>query len=823
MGNKQFTLTPRELYILKKRVVLMEKEIRLKIAGMTCSMCAKSIESALRELEGVLNARVNLANEVASVRYDADKLTADEIAEAVEKVGYKVVREKEVNVRIGGMTCAMCTKAIETAVGELEGVKEVNANLATDSARIVFNPEHVTIEDIKKTIEDVGYRFEGILEELEEKEESEHIRQLKKRFIVAAIAGSILLVFMYGKYINLPVDRIPNMPLLQFLISTPVIYYSGRGIFAAAVKSLKRKTLNMDVMYSMGVGSAYLASVASTAQLLPANYLFYETSVLLLAFLLIGRTLEVIARGRTSEAIKKLLSLQAKNAVVIRDGEEVKVPVDEVKVGDVVVVRPGEKIPVDGVVIEGESYVDESMITGESIPSLKKTGSEVFGATINNNGVIKVEARKVGKETLLSQIIKLVEEAQSTKPPIQRIADKIVSYFIPAVLTIAILSFIYWHFVAGKPVVFAFTTLIAVIVIACPCAFGLATPTALTVGMGKGAEYGILIRHSEALEYARRITTVVFDKTGTLTKGEAEVTDIISFDEVDILEYAASAEMRSEHPIAEAILRKAREDGREVREPEKFEVKAGKGVIATVNGKEVLSGNRILFREYDLPFGEEVEKTLNQLEDNGRTAIIVAVDNKVVGVIGVADTIKENSKKAVEELKKMGKKVVMITGDNERTANAIARELGIDNLKAEVLPQDKAMEVKKMQEKGEVVAFVGDGINDAPALAQADIGIAIGSGTDIAIESGEIVLVRDDPMDVVTAIQLSEKTLNKIKQNIFWALFYNSILIPAAAGVFYPFTGILFRPEWAGAAMAMSSVSVVTNSLLMKRYRPSVR
>jgi len=603
-----------------------------------------------------------------------------------------------------------------------------------------------------------------------------------------------------------------------------VMYYSGKDMFSAAFRALRHKTLNMDVMYSMGVGSAYLASIASTLGLLPSDYLFYETAVLLLAFLLLGRTLEAIAKVKTSEAIKKLIGLQAKTAVVVRNGKEVEVPVEEVKVGDIVIVKPGEKIPVDGFVVEGESYVDESMVTGEPIPRLKKRGDTVVGATINKNGVLKIEAKKVGEDTLLSQIIKLVEQAQSTKPPIQRIADKIVAYFIPVVLAIAISSFVYWHFIAAMPAVFAFTTLISVLVVACPCAFGLATPTALTVGMGKGAELGILIKNSEALEVARKITTVVFDKTGTLTKGKPEVTNIVALngtDESEVLRLAASAEMRSEHPIAEAIVRKAESKSIEIIEPERFEVLAGKGVIATINGMKVLVGNKMLMAEYTNT--REVERVVEKLESEAKTAVLVALDGKIVGVIGVADTVKESAKDAIEWLHRMGKKVVMITGDNRRTAEAIARELGIDEVLAEVLPHDKAEEVKGLQEKGEVVAFVGDGINDAPALAQADVGIAIGSGTDIAIESGEIVLIRDDLRDVVAAIQLSEKTLSKIKQNLFWAMVYNAALIPAAAGLFYPLAGIIFRPEWAGAAMALSSVSVVTNSLLMKNYIPPIR
>ncbi|MFW6127927.1 MAG: heavy metal translocating P-type ATPase [Halobacteriota archaeon] len=721
--------------------------------------------------------------------------------------------EKEVTLRISGMTCAMCVKAIETAVGELEGVAQVNVNLSTGNARIVFDPQKISIDDIREVIEGLGYTYEGDAGESRERDEA--LTQLKKRFAVAAVVGSFLLVVGYGNQLG-PVS-IPYLEWIQFFISIPAVYYSGRGIFSTAFNSLRRKILNMEVMYSIGVGSAYVASIAATVNILPRDYLFYETAVLLLAFLLLGRTLEATARGRTSEAIKKLMGMQAKSAVVIRDEEKVEIPIENVQIGDVILVRPGEKIPVDGKVVKGESHVDESMVTGEPIPNLKTINSEVFGGTVNQNGVLRIRAHKVGKDTLISQIIKLVEEAQSTRPPIQRIADTIVSYFIPVVLIVAIVSSLSWY-LAGMAALFAFTVLISVVVIACPCAFGLATPTALTVGMGKGAEYGILIKNSEALERARDITTVVFDKTGTLTRGKPEVTDIISFNQENVLQLASSAEIGSEHPIAHAIMEKARKENLIFSEPQRFESQAGLGVVASLNGQRVLVGNKNLLTRNEV-VTEEADRSVEALEGEGKTAVMVALNDRVVGAIGIADALKETTPEALQQLRKMGKKLVMITGDNRKTAEAIGRELGMDEVMAEVLPHQKGEEVKELQDRGEVVAFVGDGINDAPALAQADIGIAIGSGTDIAMESGEIVLVRDDLLDVVAAIKLSEKTLGKIKQNLFWALIYNSVLIPVAAGALYPFTGILFRPEWAGAAMAASSVSVVTNSLLMKGYR----
>jgi len=732
-------------------------------------------------------------------------------------------RKVEKNLKITRMSCAMCVKSIETAVSKLPGIKRVNVNLATESATIVFDPTITSLEDIKQAIESIGY-FMGV-ESGRKKENRKmvngHIAEMKRKFLFAVV-GAVLTVLTYGRFIGLP--DIPHNSWIQLLLATPVMFYSGRGMFSAA-RALRLKMLNMDVMYSMSVGSAYIASVLSTFNFLPEDYLFFETSVLLLAFLLLGRTLEAMAKGRTSEAIKKLIGLQAKTAVIVRNGREIKVPIEEVKVGDIVIVKPGEKIPVDGVVIEGESYVDESMITGEPIPNLKKTGDEVIAATINKNSVLKIKATKVGKDTLLAQIIKLVEEAMGSKPPIQRLADKIVTYFIPTVLTIAVTSFIYWYFIADAPAIFAFTTLVAVLVIACPCAFGLATPTALTVGMGKGTELGILIKHGEALEVARKVDIVIFDKTGTLTKGKPEVTDVIAFDgsKTEVLKIAAIAEKRSEHPLAEAIVRKAETEKIRVKEPEKFDIIAGKGVVASFNGNRILVGSRKLMVENGITVDEGVENTLQELEMEAKTAILVASNGRIVGIIGIADILKESALEAITALHKMRKRVAMITGDNKRTAMTIAKKLGIDVVLAEVLPHQKAEEVKRLQKNGKIVAFVGDGINDAPALAQADLGIAIGSGTDIAIESGEVVLMRDDLKDVVAAIQLSGKTLNKIKQNLFWAIIYNTTLIPAAAGLLYPLFGIVFRPEWAGMAMAMSSVSVVTNSLLMKNYVPPIK
>ncbi|AEC52490.1 heavy-metal transporting P-type ATPase [Pyrococcus sp. NA2] len=798
-------------------------EVNIKITGMTCASCAKAIERTVKELRGVKDVRVNLATESAYIIFDESKVSIADIIRAIESIGYSVVRErKDGTIRIGGMTCVSCARTIETALKELPGVLDVKVNFATEKASISYNPTLVDINDIKKTIEEFGYKFLGIEDEksidIEKEVREKLLNDMKRKLIVAWVFGGIITLLTYKWLFGLDFE-IPHLLWVEFILATPVIMYSGKEIFLKAATSLRHKVLNMDVMYSIGVGSAYIASVLATVGILPKEYNFYEASVLLLAFLLLGRYLEYVAKGRTSEAIKKLMALQAKKATVIRAGREVQIPITKVRVGDIVIVKPGERIPVDGIVIEGESYVDESMITGESIPKLKKKGDEVIGGTINKNSVLKIEAKRVGRDTILAQIIKLVEEAQNAKPPIQRIADKIVTYFIPAVLVIGLLSFIYWYFIAKEPFLFAFTTLITVLVVACPCAFGLATPTALTVGIGKGAEIGILIKNGEVLEIARKATTVLFDKTGTLTKGKPEVTDILAFgiNEKDLLKLVASAEKRSEHPLGEAIVRKARELGLKLEEPEQFEVITGKGIRAKVQGKEVLAGNRRLFEENGYVTNNNIEETLHKLEDEAKTAIIVGINGKIVGVIGIADTIKEHAKEVIRELQRMGKKVGIITGDNKRTANAIARQLNVDYVLAEVLPQDKANEVKKLQERGEVVIFVGDGINDAPALAQADVGIVVSSGTDIAMESGDIVLMRNDIRDVIKAIKLSQKTLSKIRQNFFWAMIYNTLLIPVAAGALYPKLGITFKPEWAAAAMALSSISVVMNSLMLRK------
>jgi Cu+-exporting ATPase len=800
------------------------KKVELKISGMTCATCAQTIEKSLRGLDGVGAAEVNLGNEIATVEYDSARLKAADLEKAVADAGYGVVREKVI-VKVGGMTCATCVQTIGNALRSLDGVASAEVNLGAEKAYITYNPKLVNIADIKRAIEDAGYQYLGVEgEETEELERAAHERDLRakrNRIIVGFAVGIPLMILSY-----VPVALPFPMAYLMLVVSTPAFIYLSHPIFRAAYRALKNRMLNMDVMYGMGIGVAFASSILGTFEIvLTRDFLFYDTAVLLAAFLTMGRYLEARAKGKTSEAIKRLMGLQPKTATVVRDGVESQIPIEEVEIGDVIIVKPGEKIPVDGEVVEGESYVDESMITGEPIPPLRKKGDAVVGGTLNKNSVLRFRAAKIGKDTVLAQIIRLVEEAQGSRPPIQRIADRAVTYFIPAVLAIAVLAFVIWYVIVGNTLLFALTTVIAVLVIACPCALGLATPTAVTVGIGRGAELGVLIKNGEALEISEKLTTIIFDKTGTLTKGKPEVTDVIGIgvDNMTLLTAAASVEKNSQHPLAEAIVEKAAEKGIALSESTGFDTFGGKGVVAQVAGKEVLIGNRTLFAERNVALPKDVEEAMARLEREGKTAILVAVENVIGGVIAIADTLKESSRAAIEALKRMHFKVVMITGDNTRTAHAIARQIGIEDVLAQVLPQDKANEVKTLQGKGEVVAFVGDGINDAPALAQADVGIAIGSGTDVALESGDVVLVRDDLLDAVAAVQLSRKVVSRIKQNLFWAFAYNTALIPVAAGILYPFFKITFPPELAGLAMALSSVTVVSLSLMLKGYVPPVK
>ncbi len=801
-----------------------KKKAELKITGMTCATCVRTIEKSVSNLDGIIDVKLNLGNETGTVEYDSKKLNLVDIEKAIKDAGYGVINEK-VTVKIGGMTCATCVKTVENSLKGLDGIVTVNVNLGAEKAFITYNPKVITISDMKEAIEDAGYQYLGLegvdVEDLEKKAREKDLKEKQNRFTIGFAVGIPLMILMY-----LPIKLPSFMPYLMAIFTTPIFIYVSYPIFKAAYRSLKNRNLNMDVMYSMGISVAFISSVLGTFEImLSKEYLFYEEAVLLASFLTFGRYLEAKAKGKTSEAIKKLIGLQPKTATVIFNNEEKEVAIEDVQINDIVISKPGEKIAVDGEVIEGSSYVDESMISGEPIPVLKTKGDTVVGGTINKNSVIKFKAKKIGKDTFLSQIISLVEEAQGSKPPVQRIADKVVSYFIPIVLSIAIISFIVWYFVLNSSLEFALTRFISILVIACPCALGLAIPTAITVGVGRGAELGILIKNSEVLETSKNLKTILFDKTGTLTKGKPEVTDIIGIgiDEKELLKLTASVEKNSQHPLAEAIVRKAKEKGIELVKTEKFNTFEGKGVIAKVQRKEVIIGNRALSKKKNIPFSKEIDEKISQLEYDGKTVIFIALSKKILGVIAIADTLKETTKDAIKEFEKMNFNVAMITGDNAKTAKAIANHIGIKRVLAEILPQDKANEVKKLQDNGETVAFVGDGINDAIALTQADVGIAIGSGTDVAIESGEIVLIKDDLMDAVAAVQLSNKVMSRIKWNLFWAFAYNTLLIPVAAGLLYPFIGITFRPEFAGLAMAMSDVTVITLSLMLKRYLPPAK
>ncbi len=729
---------------------------------------------------------------------------------------------KKSELKIAGMHCASCAANIEKNLGKLKGIKSASVNFATESVQIEHE-HNLPEEKIRETIHNLGYKtYSPASEPQMEHEHHEEQKILKGRFKWALTLSTPLLYTMLASFFGLPMffeDKI--ITVIQFILATGVVI-AGSNFYYNGIRTLiKAKSANMDTLVALGTGIAYLYSVVIGIMVFlgraTAGDLYFEVSALLITFILLGDYLEELTKGKTGEAIKKLLGLQAKTATVIRNNKTIKIPIEEVKLGDVLLVKPGEKIPVDGVVISGYSSIDESMVTGESIPVEKKEGDIVIGATINKTGSFKFKATKVGSETMLNQIIKLVREAQTSKAPIQKLADKISAIFVPAVVILAAIAMITWLSL-GYPFAFAMKIAIAVIVIACPCALGLATPTAVMMGTGLAAKHGIIIKNAETLQKAKSIQVVVFDKTGTLTKGKPEVTSVVPLNrsqEKEVLLYAAIAEKNSEHPLAEAIMNKTAELKVKVPDASSFRAVPGKGIIAHYKGKKILLGNRKLIKT------AKFEKTIQELEDKGNTVMALSINNKITGLIAVADQLKENSKEAISELKKMGKKIAIITGDNKRTADAIAKELGIDYVLAEVLPEDKEKEIKKLQRNKTIVAMVGDGINDAPALAQADVGIAIGAGTDVAIETGGIILVKNDLRDVVNSIDISSYTLKKIKQNLFWAFFYNTAGIPIAGGVLYPL-GFLLNPIIAGIAMAFSSVSVVSNALLMRNYKPKL-
>jgi len=807
------------------------------ITGMHCSSCVVTIENSLKKVEGVVDAKVNFASEKAHIEYDPTRVTREKLEEAILRTGYKPIKKEGIistlNLKVIGMDNPHCLTIVEGALNSLKGITEKKLYV-NERAKIEFDTSLLTKDKIRETIKAAGYtpiEEEEITADIEKQARDKEIKSLKVRFSISLILSIPLLYLAMGPHLGLglPDSIMGNMVLIQFLLTTPIIIVGYQFYTKGFGSVIKTRAANMDTLVALGTGAAYVYSLFVSIAIWTGSpkygmeNLYYEVAGILIAFILLGKWLEAIAKGRTSEAIKKLLGLQPNTAIVIRNGREEEIPIEEVIVGDVVLVKPGQKIPVDGKVISGHSSVDESMITGESIPVEKMPGDEVIGATINKTGSFKFAATKVGKDTALAQIIRLVEEAQGSKAPIEELADRISASFVPAVVLIGMIAFTVWLLV-GQGFIFALTVAIAVLIIACPCALGLATPTAVMVGTGIGAQNGVLIKSAQSLQLAGKIDTIVFDKTGTLTRGEPELTDVVKLDAIsenEILRFAAIAERNSEHPLGEAIIEGAKAKGIDIPEPEVFESITGRGVSARYQNRMILLGNRKLMEERNIDLSKG-DKILKDLEAQGKTAMVVASGNSVVGIVAVADTLKEYAKEAVKTLRRLGKEVIMITGDNRRTGEAIARQLGIEKVLAEVLPEDKANEIKKLQEQGLTVAMVGDGINDAPALTQADIGIAIGTGTDVAIESGDIVLIKDDLRDVVMAIDLSRYTMKKIKQNLFWAFFYNSVGIPVAAGALYPFTGFLLNPIFAGAAMSFSSVSVVSNSLLMKRYKRNI-
>lgn len=813
----------------------------LNVRGMTCAACAGRIEKTVRKLAGIEEASVNLASEKLFVTYNERNLSLSTIREAVEKIGYQVEEKKQhthITIPIGGMTCAACVQRVEKAIRKLEGIESVSVNIATEKATVSYDPQQVRMSVIKQAIEKAGYTVLDIskadaADEDRERKQKE-IRTLWTKFIIAAALGLPLLYIAMAPmitWVKLPFPsalmpmQFPLLYALVELILVVPIMVVGYRFYVVGFKALWQRSPNMDSLIAIGTTAAFLYSLYNTYQITQGHFmavdaLYYESAGVIIALILLGKSLEAVSKGRTSEAIKKLMGLAPKTAIMLQDGVEKEIPIDEVEIGDVIVVKPGGKIPVDGIVLEGHTAIDESMLTGESLPVDKKAGDPVYAASLNTNGNIQFKVTKVGSDTALAQIIRLVEDAQGSKAPIAQMADIVSGYFVPVVCIIALLAGIAWY-IGTHDLSFSLTIFISVLVIACPCALGLATPTAIMVGTGKGAEHGILIKGGAALETAHTINTIVFDKTGTITEGKPTVTDVLTVQGMaqdELLKIAASAETKSEHPLAQAIVRGAEEKGMQLLAVSDFESLTGRGIQAMINGVTVLAGNRKLMEERTIAL-VALESASDRLAEEGKTPMYIALDGALAGIIAVADVVKQSSKAAMASLHTMGIEVAMITGDNAKTAAAIAKQVGIDRVLAEVLPQDKSNEVKKLQNEGKKVAMVGDGINDAPALVQADIGIAIGSGTDVAMESADIVLMRSDLMDVPTALHLSKRTIRNIKQNLFWAFGYNVIGIPIAGGLLYLFGGPLLNPIFAAAAMSLSSVSVLTNALRLKRFK----
>ena len=808
------------------------KSSSFKIEGMSCSACANRVERVVKKMNGVEEASVNFATETLLVKFDDAKIDAPKIEEAIVKAGYSVRKDmRDYTFKVEGMSCSACANRVERITKKIDGVESANVNFATEKLTVRVDAEKVRYSDIKLAVDKAGFKLikeEDQIKEVSKKKDESKI--LLNRFIFSLIFTVPLLIISMGHMVGMPLPSIIdpmknplNFALVQLVLTIPVMV-AGYKFYKIGYKNLFKLSPNMDSLIAIGTSAAVAYGLFAIYKILNgethyAMHLYFESAVVILTLITLGKYLEAVSKGKTSEAIKKLMGLAPKTATIIKNGKEVSIPIEEVIVGDIILVKPGEKLPVDGEIIEGSTSIDESMLTGESIPVEKNIGSTVIGASINKSGFIKYKATKVGKDTALAQIVKLVEEAQGTKAPIAKMADIIAAYFVPTVMALAIIAAVGW-LIAGESTVFALTIFISVLVIACPCALGLATPTAIMVGTGKGAENGVLIKGGEALETTYKIDTIVFDKTGTITEGKPKVTDIIcnGIKEEEVLVLAASAEKGSEHPLGEAIVREAEDRSLEFKSLEHFKAVPGHGIEVTIEGKDILLGNKKLMIENNINI-ESLHVESDRLATEGKTPMYIAINNKLSGIIAVADTVKENSKAAIEELKKMNVKVAMITGDNKKTAEAIAKSVGIDIVLAEVLTEDKANEVKKLQKQNRKVAMVGDGINDAPALVQADVGIAIGSGTDVAIESADIVLMKSDLKDVVTAIRLSKATIKNIKENLFWAFGYNVLGIPVAMGVLHIFGGPLLNPMIAAAAMSFSSVSVLLNALRLKKFK----
>lgn len=826
----------------------------LIVKGMTCASCVNAVERKVKKLDGIMLAQVNLTTEKMDVEFDSEKVNLEQVKQAVVDAGYEAEvpqQSREVVLRIGGMTCAACSSRVEKALSKLEGVDSASVNLLSEKATVLYDPEQIRLSEVKQAVTKAGYtpgEVESAMgaDDVHQAEKEAERKLMAKRLIVALVFTVPLLVVTMGHMAGMPLPGwiSPELSPLGFVLfqlgmTLPVIL-AGLHMYFSGFRNLWHLSPNMDSLIAVGTGAALIYSSYNTVRvfngdLTALGQVYFETAAAIIAFIMVGKYLETLSKGRTSQAIKQLMSIQPKTANVLNDGEEQTLSIEEVEPGDLLRVRPGERVPLDGTVVEGASAVDESMLTGESLPVEKHVGDTVTGGSINENGVLTVRVEKVGKDTTLAQIIKLVEHAQTTKAPIARLADQVAGVFVPVVMSIATLVALGW-LLAGESLPFALSIFIAVLVIACPCALGLATPTAIMVGTGKGAEYGVLIKGGEALERLQGLDVIVFDKTGTLTEGRPAVTDVLpreGFPPDELISLAASAEVGSEHALAAAILKEGENRGVEKLPTKDFRAIPGKGISVTVGGRPLLLGNTALMEEQGLLDGADKDSAdkdngddalqlqISALAEQGKTPVLVAVDGRIAGLLGVADPIRPDSRVAIENLHKRGLKVVMLTGDNRHTAQAVAAQMGIDRVIAEVLPGDKAHEVVKLQNEGFKVAMVGDGINDSPALAQADVGIAIGTGTDVAMESAQAVLMRGSIADVEVAIQLSKATLRNIKENLFWAFAYNTAGIPIAAGGLYLFGGPLLNPIIAAAAMAFSSVSVVTNALRLKRFKPS--